>query len=138
MTEQNQPMSTSDSRLSLMKHFSVRLKMKSDWHVGSGVGRPGNVDSLIVRDADEFPFIPAKTLTGIWRDAAERLAYALDEEGGKVRWADWVDVVFVDQPALPRSKDEEIRTAKPRPAALSISPARLPERLRQLFKKKIK
>ena len=132
MAEQNQQANDADGKLSLPESFYVRLKMKSDWHVGSGVGRPGNVDSLIARDAGDFPFIPAKTLTGIWRDAAETLADALDEGKGK-KWAEWVNVVFGDQPAL-ASKDE-IRTEKPRSAALSISPASLSEGVRRLISK---
>jgi CRISPR-associated protein Csx10 len=132
MAEQNQQANDTNSKLSLPESFNVRLRMKSDWHVGSGVGRPGNVDRLIARDAGDFPFIPAKTLTGIWRDAAETLAYALDEGKGKGRWAEWIDVVFGDQPAL-ASKDE-IRAEKPRPAALSVSPASLSEVLRQLIR----
>ena len=47
----------------------LRLEFLSDWHVGSGTGRPGNVDRLVTRDASGLPYVPAKTLTGIWRDA---------------------------------------------------------------------
>lgn len=130
MAEQNQQANDANRKLSLPESFNVRLRMRSDWHVGSGVGRPGNVDSLIARDAGDFSFIPAKTLTGIWRDAAETLADALDEGKGK-KWAEWINVVFGDQPAL-ASKDE-IRTDKPRPANLSTSPAYLPAGLRQLL-----
>ncbi len=131
MAEPNQQANGVSGQLSLPESFNVRLRMKSDWHVGSGAGRPGNVDSLIARDAGDLPFIPAKTLTGIWRDAAETLAYALDEANGRGLWAKWVDVVFGDQPAL--ANKDEIRTEKPRPAALSVSPASLSESLRQLI-----
>ena len=51
----------------LGNEFTVRLIMESDWHVGSGTGRPGSIDRLIIRDADGLPFVPAKTLRGIWR-----------------------------------------------------------------------
>ena len=49
----------------LNQTFQLRLTMLSDWHVGSGTGRPGNIDRLVVRDDDGLPFVPAKTLRGI-------------------------------------------------------------------------
>jgi CRISPR-associated protein Csx10 len=100
--------------------------MESDWHVGVGAGRPGDIDRLVARDADDLPYVPAKTLTGIWRDAVEKLAFALDEgkDGGK--WAKWVDVIFGSQPALSAG----IQTLPPRPASLMIGPARLSQPLR--------
>lgn len=125
--------------LNFPSSFRVKLKMLSDWHVGSGAGRSGSVDRLIIRDADDLPFVPAKTLTGIWRDALERLAYALDDglertttrAPGKLYWADWVDVLFGSQPALTKPDDDHTQTEKPRPASVSLSPARLPEALRE-------
>lgn len=115
--------------------FKVRLTMLSDWHVGTGAGRPGNVDRLLARDADDFPFVPAKTLNGIWRDAAERLAYGLDNkvEGGA--WAKWVDFVFGSQPNqvaaedIQKLIDEDELT--PRESSLQTAPARLSENLRR-------
>jgi CRISPR-associated protein Csx10 len=85
--------------------FSIRLDMLSDWTVGAGGGRQGALDSVVQRDADELPYIPATTLRGIWRDAAEQLAYGL--AGGKLcsvddtpdPWCTLVDHVFGSQPA---------------------------------------
>jgi CRISPR-associated protein Csx10 len=51
-----------NARWPLNESFRLRLTMLSDWHIGSGTGRPGNVDRLIVRDSDGLPFAPAKTL----------------------------------------------------------------------------
>ncbi len=83
----------------LSEQFRIRLTMESDWHVGSGMGRPGNIDRLIARDADDLPFVPAKTLRGIWRDACERLCRGLDD-GQLVDWSRLVDRLFGSQPAL--------------------------------------
>jgi CRISPR-associated protein Csx10 len=110
--------------------------MLSDWHVGSGAGRPGNIDRLIVRDADGLPFVPAKTLRGIWRDACERLARGLD--GGETGdWSRFVDLLFGSQPALSHN-DPTGRHAdpnkKPIESALRVSPALLPEALRDRVK----
>jgi len=79
--------------------FRVRVTLQSDWHVGRGTGRPGHVDRLIARDADGLPFIPAKTLKGMWRDACERLCWGLDD-GRAGAWSLVVDRLFGSQPAL--------------------------------------
>lgn len=108
--------------------FTLTVTMLSDWHVGTGAGRHGAIDRLIERDVDELPFIPATTLRGIWRDAAERLALGLDggtETGG---WSRLVEAVFGEQatPAGERSIDRA-----PRPGALRLAAGRLPEPLRE-------
>src|SRR5207249_2627369 len=77
--------------------LSLQVTFDSDWHVGSGAGRPGLIDRLIVRDADNLPFVPAKTITGIWRDACERLVRGLDETSTEKPWHGWLDRIFGDQ-----------------------------------------
>lgn len=108
--------------------FNGAIKMLSDWHIGSGAGRPGDIDRLVIRDFDELPYIPAKTLTGMWRDACEQVAWGLDNDTTGI-WGDWVNFLFGDQPAL----NQEAQTAieAPRSAALSIRAAFLPEKLKE-------
>ena len=79
--------------------LTLRVTMLSDWHVGTGGGHHGAIDRLIERDDDGVPFIPATTLRGIWRDAAERLAFGLDDGVQDGRWAGVVEAVFGDEPA---------------------------------------
>jgi CRISPR-associated protein Csx10 len=110
---------------------TLNIKMLSDWHIGSGTGRPGNIDKLIRRDPDGLPYIPAKTLTGILRDACEQLTWGLDN-GTQRQWTQWVDVLFGDQPSLNRSSNPQ----KPRQALLSIRAAQLPPDLREALKHK--
>ena len=105
--------------------LTITITMKSDWHVGSGMGR-GELDSVIQRDADGLPYIPAKTLTGILRDGCEQVAMALDHGTSQGIWQDWVNFLFGDQPALAK---EAIET-EPNPALLSIHSAYLDQKLR--------
>ena len=117
----------------LPESFRIRLTMESDWHVGSGMGRPGNIDRLIVRDADGLPFVPAKTLRGIWRDACERLCRGLDN-GQLGDWSRWVDGLFGSQPALGQ-KDPTGRhhdpAHPPLESAVQIRSACVPSPLRE-------
>ena len=68
----------------------LRVIFESDWHVGSGAGIPGHLDSQVLRDGNGLPFVPGKTLTGILRDAAEWVAHARDahEKDNSCRWRD--------------------------------------------------
>ncbi|WP_114859536.1 RAMP superfamily CRISPR-associated protein [Azospirillum brasilense] len=108
--------------------LTLRLEMLSDWHVGTGAGQPGGIDRLVARDGDGLPFVPAKSLTGIYRDACERLAAALDNGGSG--WRAVVETLFGSQPSLNSKAD----AAPPRPAALSVRPARFPKALVEALK----
>jgi len=52
-----------------MKNAGITIEILSYWHAGSGKGRGGDVDSLVVRDRAGLPFIPGKTLKGLFREA---------------------------------------------------------------------
>ncbi len=129
--------------------FEIALRMTSDWHVGSGAGRPGNIDRLVRRDTEDLPYIPAKTLTGIWRDACECVALGLDDGNSDGAWNRWIDYLFGDQPAIKHAErtreasySEEQSTPHnddwraPRQAMLSVRSAHLPADLRQALKTK--
>lgn len=108
-----------------METLSIQVRFLSDWHIGTGTGRPGDIDRLTARDHDGLPFVPAKTLTGILRDAGERLALALDDGQPGGPWTDLLTDLFGDQPALARGPVP----ASPRKARLSVRPARFAEPL---------
>jgi CRISPR-associated protein Csx10 len=101
----------------------ITIKMLSDWHVGSGTGRPGSIDRLIQRDSHDLPYIPAKTLTGILRDGCELVAAGLDE-GNLGVWHDCLEYLFGSQPAL---ADPTAGLKPPIPAALNIRSAHFPQ-----------
>lgn len=78
---------------------TLNIHFLSDWHIGEGSGQPGNIDKLIRRHPqDGLPYVPAKTITGIWRDAGEQIAVALDNGGKNNFWQTWLIKVFGDQP----------------------------------------
>jgi CRISPR-associated protein Csx10 len=114
------------------KSFTITVKMLSDWHIGCGAGRTGDIDSLVQRDQDGFPYIPAKTLTGIWRDACELIALGLDNGNEDGAWKKWLDYLFGEQPSIAK----QVIEASPRSAALSIRAAFLPVNLRTALKDK--
>lgn len=126
---------------STAKTCKLKITMLSDWHIGTGAGRPGSVDKLVARDKDGFPFIPAKTLNGIWRDALETLTRGLDN-GKESNWSKFVELIFGVQPTqLQGVQPQETQAAELSRRAqrdaktysnslLFIQPARLPKSLR--------
>ncbi|MGQ9569607.1 MAG: RAMP superfamily CRISPR-associated protein [Thermodesulfovibrionales bacterium] len=50
------------------------IKFESDFHIGSGLGKEGYIDSLFVKDSNGNPVIPGQTLKGIIRDSCMRIA----------------------------------------------------------------
>ncbi|HEU5023631.1 MAG TPA: RAMP superfamily CRISPR-associated protein [Spirillospora sp.] len=115
--------------------ISLTLRMLSDWHIGAGTGQHGRLSWQVQRDENRLPFVPAKSLNGVWRDGCEIAARALDGQDGDRRvWHDWVDYLFGYQPASPGAEAdaEPVRSAgHPRPAALRyLGPLRVPGGLR--------
>ncbi|MEU2999310.1 RAMP superfamily CRISPR-associated protein [Streptomyces sp. NPDC006995] len=109
--------------------LTVTVRMLGDWHVGSGAGRHGFVDRGIQRDDDGLPFVPAKTLVGVWRDACETAARALDGGGTQASgWREWVEFLFGGQPASQeRGVVPDAGAARPpRPAALHVDSLHYP------------
>lgn len=114
-----------------MSQFSVRLTMLSDWHIGCGTGRHGSIDKLLDRDRDGFPYIPASSLRGIWRDASERLALGLDDGTENGNWAGLVNLIFGSQPNLSKKGDEK---TKPVAGCVSFGDLRFPPGFRNRLK----
>jgi len=116
-----------------MDESRLRITFKSDWHIGEGAGRPGNIDRIVRRyPKDGLPYVPGKSLTGIWRDACEQVANGLDNSVEDGPWQQWVKVLFggIDhQPEREETPQPRSRHA-PQPALLSVRPAFFPEPLR--------
>ncbi|MUN41080.1 RAMP superfamily CRISPR-associated protein [Actinomadura litoris] len=114
-----------------MSHsVSLTLRMLSDWHIGAGTGQYGRLSRQVLKDEKHgLPFVPAKSLNGVWRDGCEIAARALDTETATGIWHSWVDYLFGYQPAFLSAEAGETPAAParhPRPAALRyLGPLRL-------------
>lgn len=94
----------------------LRITFESDWHVGTGAGIPGSVDRLVRRDVRGLPIVPGKTVKGIWRDACETLAQALDPS-----FDDWVTFLF----GAAREEEGGKAGQGPTPAVIRVTTANL-------------
>ncbi len=115
--------------MNVTMNYSVTFA--SEWHVGSGRGRPGDVDRLVKRRRrTQLPYLPAKTLTGVWRWEAENVAEAFAAKPAGDALADLVRVLFGDTPAEDGAARRNSRPTRgrasrgrPRPAAVSVRSA---------------
>jgi len=101
--------------------LSLKVVFTSDWHIGSGASGVEGIDRGVVRDNHGFPYIPAKSMTGVLRDSLEDLTSALGPG-----WDEWVTFLMGTQPAL----DLDTATSAPVPATVSVRPLHLSDRLR--------
>ncbi len=85
--------------------WAVQIQFTSDWHCGTGQGDDSGADRTIARDVDGLPYVPAKELKGIWRDASERAAYGLDD-GCPGPWSALVDRIFGQGAGKGRDPDQ--------------------------------
>lgn len=58
--------------------IKATIRFDSDFHIGSGIGKAGYVDSLFVKDSYGNPVITGQTLKGIIRDSCMRIAKSFD------------------------------------------------------------
>jgi CRISPR/Cas system CSM-associated protein Csm3 (group 7 of RAMP superfamily) len=56
-----------------MKDFEYKIEFLSEWHCGSGLAAGADTDALVIKDIDGLPYVPGKTVKGLFREAAEDL-----------------------------------------------------------------
>jgi len=54
-----------------MKTLNYKIKILSDWHIGSGLDSATNVDTLVLKNELQLPYIPGKTIKGLIKDAVQ-------------------------------------------------------------------
>lgn len=49
--------------------LQYRITFLSDWHCGSGLSGGAETDNAVLKDNDNLPYVPGKTMKGLVRDA---------------------------------------------------------------------
>ena len=57
-----------------MADIKYKIIFHSPWHCGSGLAAGADVDALVIKDKNELPYIPGRTLKGLLREAATILS----------------------------------------------------------------
>ncbi|RMG30493.1 MAG: CRISPR-associated protein [Methanobacteriota archaeon] len=63
-----------------MKKYYYTLTFYTDWLCSSGLDSGVEADALPIKDVKGLPFVPGKTIKGLFRQAAEEIS---DAQGGK-------------------------------------------------------
>lgn len=82
-----------------MKKINYKIKFHSEWHAGSGLTSGSDLDALVVKDADGFPFIPGKTLKGLLKEAAFEMLQLKGENPEKSPFITGLFGYFYEKPA---------------------------------------
>lgn len=54
-----------------MKTIEYQIKFHTYWHCGSGLAAGADVDSLVIKDRFNMPYVPGKTIKGLVREAVD-------------------------------------------------------------------
>jgi CRISPR/Cas system CSM-associated protein Csm3 (group 7 of RAMP superfamily) len=57
----------------MSENIQLEIQLFSYWHAGSGLSAGTYADAVVLKDEDDFPLLPGKTLKGLIRDAAQQL-----------------------------------------------------------------
>lgn len=57
----------------MSKNYTIKIEFFTYWHCGSGLSAGADVDALVIKDNNDFPFVPGKTIKGLIRDAVTDL-----------------------------------------------------------------
>lgn len=49
--------------------INYTIQFYTDWHAGSGLSAGAEADAVVIKDSNGFPYIPGKTLKGLFVDA---------------------------------------------------------------------
>jgi CRISPR/Cas system CSM-associated protein Csm3 (group 7 of RAMP superfamily) len=53
--------------------YQLTAEFQTYWHIGTGRGSGQHLDALVEKDAQGLPYIPGKTIKGLFRDALYKL-----------------------------------------------------------------
>ncbi|PZX48290.1 RAMP superfamily CRISPR-associated protein [Algoriphagus chordae] len=58
-----------------MHTLKYKIDFYSYWHIGSGISGGTYADSTVLKDTNGLPYIPGRTIKGLFREAANSIAY---------------------------------------------------------------
>lgn len=106
----------------MTQQLRYQIQFYGYWHVGSGLSASTYADAVVLKDQDDFPVIPGKTLKGLLREAA----HTIHQYQPDLVSFDFIRDVFGES-----GNTEENRKNGPyKPSAFFFSNATLSEQLR--------
>ncbi|UAM97269.1 hypothetical protein K8354_13195 [Polaribacter litorisediminis] len=97
--------------------INYKITFLSDWHAGSGLGSGADSDAVVIKDANNLPYLPGKTMKGLLKDA---LIDIMEVQPNVVTKS------FIDKHFGYEVRDTEGKVLKTMPGCLFFSNAELP------------
>ncbi|KPA16358.1 CRISPR-associated protein [Candidatus Magnetomorum sp. HK-1] len=69
-----------------MSELIYKITFLSDWHCGSGLTSGSDIDALVIKDENDLPFVPGKTIKGLLKEAAYILGEFSEDKKNKEDW----------------------------------------------------
>ena len=66
-----------------MATLQYSITFHGDWHCGSGMAAGAELDALVIKDGRGLPYIPGKTIKGLFREQAEMLIDCMYQDWGE-------------------------------------------------------
>lgn len=60
--------------------LTYKLTFLSDWHCGSGLSGGAEADATVIKDSQNLPYIPGKTIKGLLKEALEEMQEIWQQE----------------------------------------------------------
>lgn len=57
-----------------MEPIKYKVEFFTYWHIGSGIAGGTYADNLLLKDQNNLPYIPGRTLKGLFREASEEIS----------------------------------------------------------------
>jgi CRISPR/Cas system CSM-associated protein Csm3 (group 7 of RAMP superfamily) len=96
---------------------NYKITFLSDWHAGSGLGSGADADAVVIKDSDNLPYLPGKTIKGLIKDSLLDIM----EVQPKMIPKDFIEKHFGYE-----EKDKNEKVLKTIPGSLFFSSAALP------------
>ena len=96
--------------------IKYKIEILSEWHIGSGLDAGADADAMLLKDENNLPFIPGKTIKGLLRDSLNEI-----ESVGKIKITEINNIFGWEE------KDKSGNVIKTHSGNVFFSNAELPE-----------
>jgi len=79
------------------KKIKYTITFLSDWHAGSGLSSGAEADAVVIKDSNNLPYLPGKTIKGLVKDALLDLGNNSEVIDGKMFFS---NAILEEQTAL--------------------------------------
>jgi CRISPR/Cas system CSM-associated protein Csm3 (group 7 of RAMP superfamily) len=101
------------------KKIEYTITFLSDWHAGSGLSSGAEADAVVIKDSNNLPYLPGKTIKGLVKDALKDIGnineetinllmgYEIKDSNNKTI-STFPGTLFFSNAALEKQTEEEI------------------------------